>query len=246
MAMSSCVPSEQNELVVRTGTELRLHKLGQIDVKMTPKNHFFVTGGTHVDRICCYHFLREALGIPISNCSEHLDMSYQYDKDSNYWYSSKSKYPKITLKETFMHYPKEYRSNSIVICFSEHSYNGRQSLYHNFGSKYGIRSYDLFVEIMEQLQKDGDAIVFGMDKLLWFPSANYQLYNDKGELVDPSTAEGIRLTYEYKKELEEKAKASFKESIKSIRESSTKCQLIEISNTLKQLTEAVNKLIAAN
>lgn len=131
--MSSCVPSEQNELVVRTGLELRLRPL---DVK---KIGFWK------------NILR--IGFPNSNITTLSGVSTSDVK------------------------------KAVIIYYSNGSYSDYQRLYHifwtttliknTFGSyaneNPSVASYQTFINIVNEVQKNGDAIVFGMDELMWFP-----------------------------------------------------------------------------
>lgn len=152
--MSSCVPSpieEQNELVVRTGLELRLRRL-DVDM-MKDKNILVIDSSKHFNANMCHviNTIKKPLynsGIPYS--SIHFNM------------------PTIRLFGSILDIPKEQRSKGIIICFDETTYNGRQCLYHLFGEKLGLKPYQVFVEAMEKTQKNGDAIVFSEEEIMWF------------------------------------------------------------------------------
>ncbi len=116
--------------------------------------------------------------------------------------------------------PKEERSKSIIICFSEPSYNGRQALYHLFGEKLGLKPYQVFVDAMEKTQKNGDAIVFGEEEVMWFPGAKAEAaaFQESMNAIKP------RLVIPD--------------------EPNTKAQLATIAESLKALTAAVAALAA--
>ena len=172
--MSSCVQTEQNELVVRTGLELRLRQLDS--AKVAGRSVVWI--GT------------------LDSCKKLADKMTVPDTTQH------------IFRTSILDLPKEFRPISIIICFDEPSYNGRQCLYHLFGEKHGLQSYQNFVDAIEQTQKDGDAIVFTGEEVMWFPGPN---------------SEPIKTT-----------------------ESDTKSQLVVIAESLKTLTEAVNKLVSSS
>ncbi len=139
-AMSSCVQpanaEEQNELVVRTGLELRLRRL---DEKTLKGRGVFVIG-TDRNKWNVEQFQKECGGL-----------SY------------------LGFADSILEIPKDYRSKEIIICYNEPSYNGRQCLYHLFGERLAMKPYHAFVDAMEQTQKNGDAIVFTAEEVMWFP-----------------------------------------------------------------------------
>ena len=152
--MSSCVPSEQNELVVRTGLELRLRRFDFPRTKVSTKCMFVVDDSKEYNANMCHvvNTMMKALydsGVPSENIQSNMP------------------YPKIY--NSILDLPKEDRHKGIIVCFSESSYNGRQALYHLFGERLGLKSYQAFVDVMEKTQKNGDAIVFGEKEVMWFP-----------------------------------------------------------------------------
>lgn len=147
MATSSCVSAvEQNELVVRTGLELRLRKL---DVEMIKGKTIYVIGSKY----------------PIEYWMSKLIAK----KDYHYFLQDRQRV--VFTDTSILEINKEYRSRGVVICFDEPSYNGRQCLYHLFGERLGLKPYQAFVDAMEQTQRNGDAIVFGLEEVMWFPGS---------------------------------------------------------------------------
>jgi hypothetical protein len=151
--MSSCVHEEQNELVVRTGLDLRLRQLDT--TKLKKGSYVFVVDG-------CERFNENMCHVVNTTTKALYDRGIPSD-------CIHSQMPNIKLYNSILDLPKEDRSKGTIICFNEPSYNGRQCLYHMFGEKLDLKPYQAFVQAMEKVQKDGDAIVFGQEELMWFP-----------------------------------------------------------------------------
>jgi len=138
---------EQNELVVQTGLELRLR---QLSVEMLNDKMVYIIGS---DQRIEYWMIKL-----------HAAKGYHYFLQDGERTVFKDK--------SILDIPKQYRSKAIVICYDEPSYSGRQCLYHLFGEKLGLKPYQAFVEAMEQTQKNGDAIVFTEEEVMWYPKPN--------------------------------------------------------------------------
>ncbi len=185
--MSSCVCEEQNELVVRTGLELRLRRL---DVEMMKRNKVFIIGGP-------------------SGVVYTMTDIFKFKRDDFYHKEGVKTYMnQVVWYSSILDIPKDDRSNGIIICYNEPSYSGRQCLYHLFGERLDLKPYHVFVEAMKNTQKNGDAIVFTAEEIMWFP----------GPKSEPTKTT----------------------------ESDTKSQLAVIAESLKTLTEAVNKLVLSS
>jgi hypothetical protein len=141
--MASCVPSEeQNDLVVRT--ELRLRRLNT--KHRLGKTTFWIG-----DIDTCVK-LRDSMSKLVYQLSSENEITQSF------------------FRKSILDIPKQYRTdNSVIICFDEPSYSGRQCLYHLFGEKLGLTPYQTFVEVMEKTQENGDAIVFTQEEIMWFP-----------------------------------------------------------------------------
>lgn len=143
--MASCVSSvEQNDLVVRTGLDLRLRRL---DLEMLRGKSVFVVNYINNHRVNACHMINTTL---------------------------KFLQPNVRLYSSILDIPKEVRSKHVIICFDEPSYNGRQCLYHLFGERLGLKPYHAFVDAMEQTQQNGDAIVFTEEEVMWYPGPERQ------------------------------------------------------------------------
>jgi hypothetical protein len=154
--MSSCVPppaEEQNELVVHTGLELRLRRL---DFPRINVGTFVYIIDDSKDATANMRHLMNTMSNALRDSGVSSNNIYLIMRD-------------VRLYNSILDIPKNYRSKGIVVCFREPSYNGRQALYHLFGERLGLRPYQTFVDVMEKTQKNGDAIVFGMDELMWYP-----------------------------------------------------------------------------
>jgi hypothetical protein len=164
-AMSSCVLKDQNELVVRTGLDLRLRRLDTTKIKRG-SFVFVVDSSARFNETMCHIMnttMKALYDSGISSDCIHERM------------------PNIKLFNSILDLPKQDRSTGIIICFDEPSYNGRQCLYHLFGEKLGLKPYQAFIDAMEQTQKNGDAIVFTQEEVMWFPSGKNNKENSSKE-----------------------------------------------------------------
>lgn len=139
--MSSCVsaPAKQNELVVKTGFEVRLRK---VDFSKLRGRIVVITNLNSVDEFGSY----------LKKCS----------LPNSSWFS---------IYTSILDVEKPNRGGSAaILCYDEPSYNGMQCLYHMFGQRLGLTSYDMFKQVVQHCQKNGEAIVFTRDELMWCPS----------------------------------------------------------------------------
>jgi hypothetical protein len=139
--MSSCVsaPAEQNELVVKTGFEVRLRK---VDFSKINGKIIVITNLNSVDEFGCY----------LKKCS----------LPNSSWFS---------IYTSILDVEKPNRgASAAILCYDEPSYNGMQCLYHMFGQRLGLTSFDMFKQVVQQCQKNGEGIVFTRDELMWCPS----------------------------------------------------------------------------
>ena len=156
--MASCASSgNHHDLVVNTGLQLRLPRL---DMEMVQEKRLYVIG---LDNLQENPFISE-INKEIQN-NDKIRTSFV-----------------INGMKSILDIHKDYRSNSIIICYDEPSYNGKQSLYRTFWTpalvkrmcsegieSYEVASYQTFTRIMGEVHKNGDAIVFGGEEVMWFP-----------------------------------------------------------------------------
>ena len=173
-AKNSCVPTEQNELVAKPerviSTGVNFH-LRMLDFRSLRGTNVFLIGNKKVTEQ-----FAEALFtmIHIHVETDHRDGLSMLDYVESTC-KHKSELPPLDTCICFtsiLDIPKEYRSKGVIICFDEPTYNGRQSLFHTFGSdimsfsnwnnhqKFILNSYQAFTQLMEGAQSNNSAIVF--------------------------------------------------------------------------------------
>ena len=148
-AKNSCVPQEQNELVVQTGLTFQIPKLKFEDL--------FGNGNT-------------IYLIGDFNKMAHLSIKLQL---------LPKKYPNGERKSSglrpigsILDISQENRSKGIIICFDEPSYNGRQCLYHLFGgdikelSQSKGKPYQAFSELIDRVQDENTCGIVFVPKAL--------------------------------------------------------------------------------
>jgi hypothetical protein len=149
-AKNSCVPQEQNELVVQTGLTFQIPKL---KFESLIGNMIYFIGDTNKTR-----YLPHKL--------QQLFQKYFHENHINE--KASSFHPIGTILDI----PQEYRSKSIIICFDEPSYNGRQCLYHLFGgdikelSQSKGKPYQAFSELIDRTQNENTCGIVFVPKAL--------------------------------------------------------------------------------
>lgn len=149
-AKNSCVPQEQNELVVQTGLTFQIPKL---NVESLIGNMIYFIGDTNKTR-----------SLPLK--LQQLFQKYCHE------HHIKEKPSSFHPIGTILDIPQEYRSKSIIICFDEPSYNGRQCLYHLFGgnipelSQGKGKPYQAFSELIDRVQNENTAAIVFVPKAL--------------------------------------------------------------------------------
>lgn len=151
-AKNSCVPQEQNELVVQTGLTFQIPKL---KVESLKRKCVYLIGDTEV-----IETFGKAFSAKVNECVND-DVSESYTNNS------------ITVcRRTILDIPQEWRSRAIIICFDEPSYNGRQCLYHLFGgdikelSQCKGKPYQAFSELIDRVQNENSCGIVFVPKAL--------------------------------------------------------------------------------
>lgn len=183
-AKNPCVPLEQNGLVVterviQTGVNVSVPKL---KIESLKGQIVFLIGDKDTIEPFAKAFSDERR--KTDNPSWFFIVN---QKVYDYYWKDHS----ITVcYRTILDIPHEYRSKGIVICFDEPSYNGRQCLYHLFGSgiaalsqeacaKFSAKPYQAFTQLMEGTQDENkSAIVFvpkalqnkDLKEVMWCPA----------------------------------------------------------------------------
>jgi hypothetical protein len=169
-ANNSCVPTEEQNgsvvapmRVIETGPSFAVPKC---TYRATECNSIFLIGKT--ERIEAFGRLLYKLKTYISGFGTHF-----YGVNTNFDYHT---YNVIVCRNSILDIPTERRTDGIIMCFDESSYNGRQCLFHLFG-KYttllsqtntiltGTKPYTVFTQLMDTIQSTGDAIVFLPERL---------------------------------------------------------------------------------
>jgi hypothetical protein len=166
-AKNSCVPMEQNGLVaeperiVQTGLNFAIPKLNIENLKYQT---VYLIGDTETI---------EAFGESLYERIQYKNVVGNLFKVKDDVGSDYIARCTIICRRTILDIPKEYRSNGIVICFDEPSYNGRQCLFHLYGAesvglseepyvKFNGKPYQAFTQLIEGVQGKAmdSAIVF--------------------------------------------------------------------------------------